>query len=239
VRSTERWIAPLAIGAAALTWAACASRPATSGVAPRTARMMAHFERAGQLHAAMAAGDLDSVQIQARWIAANERGEDMPPKAQPYVEELHAFADLAARAPDQQSAARAVSRIGATCGSCHESLNRGPRYQVAGGPPAGGSALTTRMVRHRWAADRMWEGLIGPSDASWRAGAQVLRDAPLYTDALTTDVARYEPVTKLAWTVHELGTRAVNERDHSARAELYGQLLGTCARCHALLKGAH
>ncbi len=237
MRSTERWIAAVAIGAAGLVWTACASRSATSGVAPRTARMIAHFERAGQLHAAAAAGNLDSVQVQARWIAANERGEDLPPRAQPYVEELHAFADLAARAPDQQSAARAVSRLGATCGSCHQHVGRGPRYQVVAGPPAGGSLLTARMIRHRWAADRLWEGLIGPSDESWRAGAQVLRDAPLYTDALTTDVAQYEPVTKLAWTVHELGTRAVNERNHTARADLYGQLLGTCARCHNMLKG--
>jgi hypothetical protein len=92
------------------------------------------------------------------------------------------------------------------------------------------------MRRHLWAADRLWEGLIGPSDERWRVGAQVLRDAALYTDALTQDVAKYEQVTKLAWTVHEIGARADITRDRHARSELYGQLLGTCARCHEILQ---
>jgi hypothetical protein len=92
------------------------------------------------------------------------------------------------------------------------------------------------MIRHRWAADRLWEGLIGPSDTAWTAGASALIDAPLYTDALTRDVEQYEPVTALTWTVHDIGARALMESDLTARAALYGQLLGTCAHCHELLK---
>jgi cytochrome c556 len=91
------------------------------------------------------------------------------------------------------------------------------------------------MIRHQWAADRLWDGLVGPSDVSWQAGAEVLRDAPLFTDAVTEDVEQYEAVTKLAWQVHEIGALAATVPDHGRRAELYGTLLGTCASCHDLI----
>jgi hypothetical protein len=211
------------------------------GCAPHTGpdvapRMTGHFARAGRLYGSVAAGNLDSVRVEAEALIAEEPGGGLGPKAQPYVEQLQAFAGLAARAPDVQAAASAVAQLGATCGACHAAMRRGPRYQVAGGPAAGGTAIATRMLRHRWAADRLWEGLIGPSDTSWEAGAAALYDAPLYTDALTRDVEQYEPVTQLAWTVHDIGARARLEPSLTVRAELYGQLLGTCARCHRLLQ---
>jgi mono/diheme cytochrome c family protein len=201
--------------------------------------MTEHFVRAGQLYAAVAGGDLDSVRHRAQDILDHETGEGLPARSLRYVDELRSFTSLAARAPDVESAASAVARVGAACGACHTSLRTGPRYPegTRGGPPPAEHDVAGRMRRHRWAADRLWEGLIGPSDEAWRAGAQVLRDAALYTDALTQDVAQYEQVTKLAWTVHEVGARADVMRDRHQRAELYGQLLGTCARCHALLWG--
>jgi cytochrome c553 len=198
--------------------------------------MTGHFSRAERLYAAVAAGDLGDVRVEAEGLTHEESGDGMGAGAKPYIEQLHAFAGLAARAPDLPAAASAVARVGATCGSCHVAMHKGPRYQVVGGPPAGTTPVAARMIRHRWAADRLWEGLIGPSDTAWKAGAGALYDAPLYTDALTRDVEQYGPVTQLAWTVHDVGARALMEADHKARAELYGQLLGTCARCHGLLK---
>jgi cytochrome c556 len=201
-------------------------------------RMIGHYENVGRLYAAAAAGRLNGVQTEASELLARESGEGLPADVANHVDELRAFASLAARAPDVTSAATAVSRVAASCGSCHESMKQGPTYAVVTGPPAGESPLATRMIRHRWAADRLWDGLVGPSDESWRAGASVLRDAPLFTDALTQDVEQYEAVTKLAWTVHEIGARANSARDQSARATLYGDLLGTCASCHSLLREA-
>jgi cytochrome c553 len=227
----KRWLGPAAV-VLVVGALGCASKSGPE-VAPR---MHGHFARAGELYAAIAAGDLESVRVQAEAMINEETGDGLVAGARPYVAQLNAFAGLAARAPDVEAAASAVARVGATCGSCHRAMRRGPRYQVAGGPPAGAAPVATRMIRHRWAADRLWEGLIGPSDTAWKAGAGALYDAPLYTDALTRDVAQYAPVTELAWTVHDVGARALGEPDHKARAELYGQLLGTCARCHGLLK---
>jgi cytochrome c553 len=215
-------------------------RPATQEPGPQVSRMTEHFVRAGKLYAAVASGSLDSVRRRAQEILDTETGEGLPARSQRYVRELRSFTSLAARAPDVESAASAVARAGAACGACHASLRQGPRYPggTLGGPAPTESDVMGRMQRHRWASDRLWEGLIGPSDSAWQAGAEVLKDAALYTDALTRDLAQYEQITKLAWTVHEIGARAGALERHD-RAELYGQLLGTCARCHAVLLGGN
>jgi cytochrome c553 len=196
--------------------------------------MTEHFVRANQLYAAVVAGHLDSVRLRAQAILSRETGEGLPARSMAHLDELRAFTSLAVRAPDVESAAGAVARVAAACGNCHAFLRRGPEYGATAAPPAD-TDVASRMRRHRWAADRLWEGLIGPSDEAWRAGAQVLRDAALYTDALTHDVTKYEQVTKLAWTVHENGARSDITTDRHVRADLYGQLLGTCARCHEVL----
>jgi len=227
VRQIQRVI----VGVLASGMVACAPRP-SSEVAPR---MAGHFENVSQLYAAAAAGQLSNVHGQATALLERETGEGMPEKVRPLVAELRAFAQLAATAPDTRSAASAVARLGGTCGACHREMKRGPRYEVVTGPPGGDSPVVTRMMRHQWASDRLWDGLVGPSDQSWMAGAAALRDAPLYTDALTRDVEQYDPVTKLAWTVHDVGARANTAHDRYQRADLYGDLLATCANCHQLL----
>jgi len=230
VRTTDR----SAFGALIVASVLAACSPKTSPtVEPR---MAGHFVTVGELHDAAAAGDLSALHAVATELLSRETGEGMPPKAAPYIEEYRMFAQLAARAPDPESGASAVAHVGAACGSCHRTVKGGPRYEAVSGPPEGATPVATRMIRHRWAADRLWEGLVGPSDASWKAGAAVLSDAPLFTDELTQDVAQYEAVTKLAWEVHEIGALANTAREQSRRAELYGQLLATCATCHDLLR---
>jgi hypothetical protein len=231
----EGIIVGLAVVALAIQ-AGCA-RAGAPAPGPRSVRMTEHFTRAGQLYAAVAGGHLDSVRQRAQDILDHETGEGLPARSMRYVDELRAFTSLAVRAPDVEAAAAAVARVGAACGACHSELKRGPQYARTAmvPPPAPDPDVASRMRRHRWAADRLWEGLIGPSDVAWRAGAQVLRDAALYTDALTSDVTQYEQVTRLAWTVHEIGARSDITRDRNQRAGLYGELLATCARCHSLL----
>jgi cytochrome c553 len=231
VPTVKRWLVP-ALAAVVVGSMGCASRSGPE-VAPR---MRGHFARAGDLYTAVATGDLAAARVQAEAIRQEETGAGMASRAKAYIEQLNAFADLAARAPDVTTAASAAANVGATCGACHRAMKQGPRYQAIAEPPTATAPVSARMIRHRWAADRLWEGLIGPSDTAWAAGAGALIDAPLYTDALTREVAQYEPVTALAWTVHDIGARARMETDAAARAQLFGQLLGTCARCHELLK---
>lgn len=197
-------------------------------------RMVGHYENVSRLYAEAAAGRLDGVHREAQELLARESGQGLPADVAVLVEELRTYAGLAARAPDVTSAASAVARVAASCGTCHRTMNRRLKYENVTGPPQGDTPVATRMLRHWWAADRLWDGLVYPSDEAWRAGASVLRDAPLFTDELTRDVEQYEAVTKLAWTVHEIGARAGSVQDQSARAALYGELLTTCASCHRL-----
>jgi cytochrome c553 len=198
-------------------------------------RMIGHYDNVSRLYAEAAAGRLEGVRAEANELLTRESGEGLPPRVAHWVEELRAYAGLAARAPDVASAASAVARVAAACGSCHQAMKRSITYAAVSGPPPGEGPVATRMLRHQWAADRLWDGLVGPHDQSWQTGATTLHDAPLFTDALTHDVEQYESVTKLAWTVHEIGARARSARDQSERASLYGDLLRTCASCHGLL----
>jgi hypothetical protein len=81
------------------------------------------------------------------------------------------------------------------------------------------------MARHRWAADRLWEGVIGNSDVAWHAGLDVLAAAPLDEPANRAGLAR------------QLQRQAENARRPgpgtlTARAAVYGEILTTCASCH-------
>jgi cytochrome c553 len=213
------------------------------GCAPNTTlvvgpRMVGHFANAGMLSDGVVAGQLESVRSAAKDMIERETGAGLSEKAQPYAEDLRAFARLAASAPDIESAASAVGRVGGACGSCHRVTKRGPVYEVLTSPPEGANPVATRMMRHQWAAQRLWDGLVGPSDDSWQAGAAVLKDAPLFTDELTQDVEQYGEVTKLAWNLWEVGALASSAKDQATRADLHGRLLATCADCHRLLRPA-
>jgi hypothetical protein len=93
------------------------------------------------------------------------------------------------------------------------------------------------MQRHRWAAARLWEGLVVPSDEAWKAGALALSDAPLSPELLTPGKSPVPKVGELELSVHDLGRRAQTLVGADARAELYGQALATCSACHQWLGG--
>jgi hypothetical protein len=82
-----------------------------------------------------------------------------------------------------------------------------------------------RMTRHRWAADRLWEAIVGDSDDAWREGLDVLAATPLDFGVDRAPFAR------------ELQRIANNARRSKApaastRAATYGELLVTCAGGH-------
>jgi cytochrome c5 len=77
----------------------------------------------------------------------------------------------------------------------------------------------------------MWEGLIAPSDAAWRAGAAALVNAPLRFGA--GDQAAQ--ADELAAKVHQIAESARNAASDRERADVYGELLQSCALCHEFL----
>jgi cytochrome c553 len=90
------------------------------------------------------------------------------------------------------------------------------------------------MLDHQRAADHLMQGLIVPSSTLWNQGAQGLRQAPLSNGKLPKDQKLTADVAAGELHVHQLGDRAAGTSDPQARSALYGELLGTCARCHSL-----
>ena len=68
------------------------------------------------------------------------------------------------------------------------------------------------------------------ADAAWKEGAQALKASPLGAK----DIPAAEEVIAAETQVHELAMRALGARNQSAKAIVYGQVIGACASCHGL-----
>jgi len=149
------------------------------------------------------------------------------------VREVNHQAKSVMDAPDLAGAARGAALMAERCGSCHTDSAAKVTFEPLGAAPAG-SGAAPHMLRHQWALDRLWEGLVGPDDARWIAGAEALSDAPLApTDATDKGDLNIAEIARLADLAHALGLKARDAKG-DARAPLYGEMLTTCQSCHTL-----
>jgi cytochrome c556 len=209
---------------APLTFAACAGGPDPETAAP--SHMFAHFMQVGVIQSAVVNGDVDATRRPARWIASHQEMQ-FPASAQPALEQMRAEARVMLAQNELVDIARSLARMGTACGSCHQITHGGPQIKLSEAPPLTDTS-DQHMSRHVWALDRMWEGLIAPSDAAWRAGAAALVDAPLHFDT----GPKSEQANELAANVHDLALTARTASDEKDRARVYGELLQTCYLCH-------
>ena len=87
------------------------------------------------------------------------------------------------------------------------------------------------MARHLWATDRLWEAMVGGNEPAWRDGLEVLAETPLpFTPAGTDGLAR-----RLQDLAQDQLSRTTTLDE---RAAAYGELLRTCAGCHARMPPA-
>ena len=122
-------------------------------------------------------------------------------------------------------ACRLEAIVAAACADCHRRGGSPPAFRRALEAPPDDPAPRARMVRHQWAADRLWEGIVGASDEAWRAGLEVMAAQPLPSLA---EAAGHR--------LQRLAAAALSElpRDTpAARAQAYGELLVTCTACHS------
>jgi cytochrome c553 len=204
---------------------ACARQPGRS-------RMWAHYQRVGAVQSAVVAGDLHIAQAAAYWVARNRLTENLPEHAGPYVESMRTAARAVANAPSLDEAAIATARMGAACGACHTALQRGPHFAAGpNAPPPSDTSVADQMTLHLWVLARMWDGLTGPSDGSWTHGALALNATPRYQSHITRAVRERAIGDSLARRLYVLGQQAVMAGPGD-RVVIYGELLGTCARCH-------
>ena len=196
--------------------------------------MRGHFTRAANARDAMVRGDLTQAREHMNWLATHQRAGDLPTDLQPLLTQMQTEAGHFAEAETLTEAGTALARTLTRCGSCHRAAEAGP--EIATPPVPEGDDVAAHMQRHRWAADRMWAGLVSDDAEMYTAGAHELREASLHEGELPGhDEHPPERITNITTHVHELGFNAEEATEWDERANIYGRLLATCAACHRLL----
>lgn len=186
--------------------------------------MQRHFDDLRRVERLLIAGKLDEAKSLAFLLSRPVRD----PSVEAWAAASARVADAAlalSGAATLPEACRLEPRVAAACADCHRSTGALPAFDRVPPAPPDDPELCARMARHQWAADRLWEGLVGPSDRAWSAGLEVFAAAPLpaATDAAG---ARLQALAK--------GALAALPRDTPAdRAKAYGEMLVTCTACHA------
>lgn len=197
--------------------------------------MQEHFEAVREAERAVIRGDLATARDRGRWIAEHAEHPALA-EWQPYVEAVRAAGRELAAASDLAMAAPRVAVLAQRCAACHEERAAIVTFDWEPEPPVA-TTLASVMARHRWAAERLWEGVVGPADARWSEGATSLA-AVSFDTVLLGERGDASRLRDIATKVKLLAGEAIRTEDHAKRVELYGQLLQTCASCHALTRDA-
>lgn len=168
-------------------------------------------------------GKLDDAK---RFAAAISEAPDSPAHGPwaAHVVEVRDKAAALARATSVEQALRREAELAGACAGCHVEAGVGPQLGEFP-PPPDVPTVEGRMLRHRWAADRMWEGIVAGADEPWRAGLAVLRAKPLDWGPDRAEHAR---------DLQRLAALASTQKGSApdARVRAYGHMLVTCAACH-------
>jgi hypothetical protein len=166
-------------------------------------------------------------------LALIEDLDDLPPGWREFVERMQHDARRIMDSTSAAQTASATADLGLACGLCHQKLG-GPKL-VSGLPPAAATTLEARMKRHEWATERLWEGLVVPSDEAWHAGVNALRDSPFPTEVLKRGGVH---ARSAASDFSALAVKAATKKTSQERAALYAELLVTCGACHRAMREA-
>ncbi|HUJ58635.1 MAG TPA: hypothetical protein VLX92_09085 [Kofleriaceae bacterium] len=187
--------------------------------------MHEHYTMLGAIEHLVIRDDLYDVQVIARVIA---QALDEPGLArwQTDISFTRANARDLAMAPDSTEACRRTARLAATCANCHIDAHVTGMFGAPPRPPAEGTTTAARMARHVWAADRLYEGVIGGARDSWQAGLDVLAQTPAPDAKRAVLAQQLQDVAAAA-------RKRIDQDDFAARARTYGDVLVTCLGCHA------
>jgi hypothetical protein len=202
--------------------------------APLERIMQAHFKDALLIRQAVIAGKPEDAVDPAFALTRTGDLDHLPEGWRGFVERMQ---EVAGRIKDStlvSRAAAATADLGVSCGMCHQ--QRGGPQASKEPAPAEGTTVESRMQRHVWATERLWEGLYVPSDDAWNAGARALSSAPFPSQVLK-DGGVY--ARSAAGDFARLVAKAPAKRIPRDRAELYAELLLTCGSCHQAIKATH
>lgn len=198
-------------------------------------QMHQRFGATTQIHGAITYGELTRAREAATTIATLD-DPHLLPEWKPYVENVRAAATELSRSTNLIAASRQLAVLGWRCAQCHEAVPGASSAFPSTPLPPPDPKLSATMVSHQWATARMWEGLVGPSDPRWSEGASALAGAPL-TITAEGDVPGHQlGIADDVSRIRLLATRAQKVHTAFERAQVYGDLLSTCARCHHVIR---
>lgn len=243
------WVATAACGHTAATQQPSASAATTTATtpeseppkralvearqAPASARigevMSDHFMITSWSRDAVIAGDVELLRRPLTLLADYKYAELPAGGWVPWLAQLQSAARLTANAATIEAAAMGVATMARVCGECHTAMNGGPMFAAPPNPVerVAADTMPERMGRHMLASSLLWEGLTGPSDDIWNAGAAALIAAPEQLDADLP--ASFDQQLR---DVKALGQEAREASTLAERADVYGLLIATCADCH-------
>ncbi len=196
--------------------------------------MHEHLTAITTIKDAVIRGDLKATREPARWLAGHQAPDNVPEQWSGSIEAMRTAARTAVEAQDLEAAAGAAAAMASACADCHRANNISGQFSRHT-EPGDEDGLASHMQRHQWAADRMWEGLIGPSNEAWNQGIDLLLEAPLSTHELSDDDSDYGRTRNLSRRVHQLAAHGMMEQDPNRRAGIYADFLAACAACHTTL----
>ncbi|MCB9675130.1 MAG: hypothetical protein H6737_08430 [Alphaproteobacteria bacterium] len=208
-------------------------RPDGSGPSMLQNNMRAHLTTATAARNAVIAGDAAGAKAAAQGLEFINPPDALPPDWLPYVVDLKMEAWLMENSPDIAAAGFKVAQIGQACATCHEGVRAGPTVT----PTAVPARLFDEqevMKRHAWAVDWMWVGLLANDQAAWSKGANELAEAP-FPSVILQDFPD-QRFMDLEDKLHDLAVEGQAATNPDKRALVFGKMLSTCARCHAVYR---
>lgn len=217
------------------------SPPPEAPSPPRSARpsrelMKDHFTAVVVVRDALIVGNFELAKWNASFLAQKEPDPAVASWSM-YVDHLRAKAAKVADAPTLEAAAVASTELALECGRCHAANAVTPVFPTLDRRVAA-SGTRPHMLRHQWAAEQMWNGLIGPSEEQWNDGVGELAEAPLGQDELFSNATPTPAIVKVATDVHALGEEGRKATTWDARAAIFGRMLSSCATCHSAIPRA-
>ena len=204
------------------------AKPKSSGSAGSLEQLMReHFKQVEEIRHAVVSGKPHDAVQPALALGSTADNPNLPKAWRPSMERMRTASSRVQSGADLAEVAAGTADIGLACGSCHEGQG-GPKAHSSE-PPAVGTSVVSRMARHSWAMERLWEGLYVPSSAAWKAGAKALQGEPFPAEVLERGGVYGRTAAK---DFKSLAAQASLKEAPKDRAALYAGLLGTCATCH-------
>ncbi|MEM6996743.1 MAG: hypothetical protein AAF721_39935 [Myxococcota bacterium] len=191
--------------------------------------MQEHFDAVAQVRDAVVVGELETVAEAAGHLSTQLDAKDYPEEWRSHVQELERVAESLGRPASIEGAARGAAALAGACGGCHRARGVSPNFGDSV-EPAEDDTVQARMQRHQWEVERLWEGIVGPSEGAWAEGASAF-DGPPGCDAHAGQDGGERQ--RLCDDVHAFGEAAAKATSATARVEVYAGFLGTCSGCHA------